>query len=130
MEAAGLHLPAFELVPRKFRHDGWTPYRQRAFIAALADTAARPAIVGMTAVGAHYPRRQPGAESFACAWRAAQAGTAPAPLDLPPLTLRGMMHMLEAAARRHRVAAPASGLSGNQTDKMNAELIKDFDPAR
>ena len=31
-------LPEFEPVPRKFRHDGWTPERQRAFIAALADT--------------------------------------------------------------------------------------------
>ena len=39
MAAAGLALPAFEPVPRKTRrHDGWTPERQKAFIAALADT--------------------------------------------------------------------------------------------
>ena len=38
MAAAGHALPAFEPVPRKFRHDGWTRERQKAFIAALADT--------------------------------------------------------------------------------------------
>ena len=37
MEAQGQPLPAFEPVPRKFRHDGWTPERQKAFIEALAD---------------------------------------------------------------------------------------------
>ena len=31
-------LPDFTPVPRKYRHDGWTTERQRAFIAALADT--------------------------------------------------------------------------------------------
>ena len=31
-------LPPFTPVPRKPRHDGWTPERQRAFIEALADT--------------------------------------------------------------------------------------------
>ena len=31
-------LPDFDAVPRKHRHDGWTPERQRAFIEAFADT--------------------------------------------------------------------------------------------
>lgn len=31
-------LPDFAPVPRKYRHDGWTPERQKAFIEALADT--------------------------------------------------------------------------------------------
>ena len=35
MEQQGAQLPAFEPVPRKFRHDGWMPERQKAFIAAL-----------------------------------------------------------------------------------------------
>ena len=36
-------LPDFDAVPRKHRHDGWTPERQRAFIEALADTSASAA---------------------------------------------------------------------------------------
>lgn len=108
IEAAGHHLPQFEPVPRKFRHDGWTPDRQRAFIAALADTGSVKRAcetVGMTAVGVYYLRRQPGAESFASAWRAALANAAaPAPPDPLPLTLRGLMHILEADARRRAEA--------------------------
>ena len=74
MEAAGHALPAFEPVRRKFRHDGWTPERQRAFIAALADTgsvkrAARH--VNMSPEGAYYLRRQRGSEGFRRAWEAA-----------------------------------------------------------
>lgn len=111
MEAAGHHVPAFEPVPRKFRHDGWTPDRQRAFIAALADTGNVMRAcerVGMTTVGVYYLRRQPGAESFAAAWRAALAGAAaPAPPDPLPLTLRGLMHILEADARRRAEAGQA-----------------------
>ena len=67
-------LPAFEPVPRKFRHDGWTPERQRAFIGKLADTgcvsrAARA--VNMSPEGAYWLRRQPGSKSFRRAWEAA-----------------------------------------------------------
>jgi hypothetical protein len=69
-------LPDFEPVPRRSpRHDGWTPERQRAFVAALADTgcvsiAAR--MVNMSPEGAYLLRRQPGAEGFRRAWEAAQ----------------------------------------------------------
>ena len=67
-------LPAFEPVPRKFRHDGWTPARQVAFIGKLADTgcvsrAARA--VNMSPEGAYWLRRQPGSDSFRRAWEAA-----------------------------------------------------------
>lgn len=64
----------FEPVPRKYRHDGWTPERQRAFIAALADTGSVSAAcrrINMSAEGAYYLRRAPGAESFRAAWTAA-----------------------------------------------------------
>jgi hypothetical protein len=67
-------LPDFDAVPRKYRHDGWTPERQRAFIEALADTGSvsRAAVqVNMSTYGCYYLRRQPGAESFRCAWEAA-----------------------------------------------------------
>ncbi len=78
MEAAGHHLPqemtGFDPVPRKFRHDGWTPERQRAFIGALADTGSvkRAAMhVNMSPEGAYYLRRQRGSEGFRRAWEAA-----------------------------------------------------------
>jgi len=74
MEAAGHHLPQFEPVPRKFRHDGWTPDRQRAFIAALADTGSVKRAcrqINMSQEGAYYLRRQAGAEGFRRAWECA-----------------------------------------------------------
>ena len=67
-------LPDFDAVPRKHRHDGWTPDRQRAFIEALADTGSvsrAAAQVNMSPEGAYYLRRQPHAESFRRAWEAA-----------------------------------------------------------
>ncbi len=67
-------VPDFDAVPRKFRHDGWTPHRQRAFIEALADTGSvsRAAHrVNMSPEGAYYLRRQRGAEGFRRAWEAA-----------------------------------------------------------
>ncbi|WP_114227685.1 MULTISPECIES: hypothetical protein [Sphingomonas] len=70
----GEPLPDFQPVQRKYRHDGWTPERQRGFIAALADTGSvrRAAnLVNMTPEGAYYLRRQAGAESFRRAWEAA-----------------------------------------------------------
>ena len=67
-------VPDFTPVPRKYRHDGWTPERQRAFIDALADTGSVKHAahrINMSQVGAYYLRRQPGAESFRAAWNAA-----------------------------------------------------------
>ena len=67
-------LPDFGPVPRKHRHDGWTPERQRAFIEALTDTGAgsrAAAMVNMSPEGAYYLRRQPGADEFRRAWEAA-----------------------------------------------------------
>ncbi|WP_304559330.1 hypothetical protein [Sphingomonas immobilis] len=64
----------FEPVPRKYRVDGWTPERQQAFIAALAETGSvRSAAkrINMSPEGAYALRRQPGAESFCRAWNAA-----------------------------------------------------------
>lgn len=64
----------FAPVPRKYRFDGWTVARQRAFIAALADTGSVRAAahrINMSSEGAYYLRRQPGAEEFAAAWAVA-----------------------------------------------------------
>lgn len=67
-------VPDFTPVPRKYRVDGWTPERQRAFVAALAETGSVKAAarrVNMSPEGAYQLRRQPGAESFCAAWAAA-----------------------------------------------------------
>lgn len=68
-------LPDFTPVPRRYRADGWTPERQRAFIAALADSGSvkqAAAQVGMSADGAYQLRRQKGADGFIAAWNAAR----------------------------------------------------------
>ncbi|MET1756543.1 hypothetical protein ABVV53_13955 [Novosphingobium sp. RD2P27] len=70
-------LPAFTPVPReRERHDGWTPERQRGFIAALADTGSVKAAahaVNMTPEGAYVLRRHARGASFRKAWEAALA---------------------------------------------------------
>ncbi|HYD36664.1 MAG TPA: hypothetical protein VEA60_03565 [Allosphingosinicella sp.] len=67
-------MTSFAPVPRRYRHDGWTPERQRAFILALAETgcverAARRVNIAQT--NCYELRRAPGAESFRRAWDAA-----------------------------------------------------------
>ena len=60
-------LPAFTPVPRKYRHDGWTPERQKAFVEALADCGSvrrAAAVVNMSNENAYVLRRSPGAEEF------------------------------------------------------------------
>ena len=70
-------LPAFTAVPRqRERHDGWTPERQRRFIAALADTGSVKAAahaVNMTPEGAYLLRRHEQGGEFRKAWEAALA---------------------------------------------------------
>jgi hypothetical protein len=65
---------AGELVPVRYRHDGWTPSRQREFLEALAETgmvaeAARR--VGMSESGAYRLRLKKDGGAFDAAWRAA-----------------------------------------------------------
>lgn len=60
----------FDPVPLRYRVDGWTPARQRAFIEQLAETLsveAAAALVGMSAQSARELRRRAGAEGFAAA---------------------------------------------------------------
>ena len=67
-------LPEFTPVPRRYRHDGWTPERQKAFIEALADcgSVTRAAgMVNMAQANCYALRRSPGAEEFRRAWDAA-----------------------------------------------------------
>lgn len=67
-------LLAFTPVPVRYRYDGWTPERQRLYVAALfatghAGKAARA--VGMTEQSAAKLGRRPDAASFAAACTAA-----------------------------------------------------------
>lgn len=73
-EAASAANGGFLPVPLRYRHDGWTPDRQIAFIEALADCgcvdqAARA--VGMSRVTAYALRRRADAQAFRLAWDAA-----------------------------------------------------------
>jgi len=71
-ESAKILIPHFIPVPlARSRKDGWTPARQRIFLAALAATglvsrAAKAAEMGVTS--AYNLRKRKGAESFAAAW--------------------------------------------------------------
>ncbi len=76
IDAHGYDPADYHWVPvlRKPRADGWSPQRQRDFIAALADTgsvAAATRAVGMSEQSCYRLRRSPGAENFAAAWDAA-----------------------------------------------------------
>ncbi|HEX4695095.1 hypothetical protein [Sphingomonas sp.] len=67
-------LTAFGPVPVRYRHDGWVPDRQLAFVEALAecgcvDEAARA--VGMSRNAAYALRRRDDAQAFRLAWDAA-----------------------------------------------------------
>ena len=64
----------FTPVPRRYRHDGWTPARQKAFIEALADCGCvtrAAAQVNMAQANCYALRRAKGAEEFRAAWEAA-----------------------------------------------------------
>ncbi len=71
-ESQAILIPHFTPVPlARNRKDGWTPARQRIFLAALATTgvvsrAAKAAEMGVTS--AYNLRKRKGAESFAAAW--------------------------------------------------------------
>jgi hypothetical protein len=67
-------VPDFTPVPRKHRVDGWTPERQRAFIATLAVTGSVTAAarsINMAKEGAYMLRLHPEAAGFRAAWEAA-----------------------------------------------------------
>jgi hypothetical protein len=85
--APSVDLSAYTWVPvlRKPRKDGWTPQRQRDFIAALADTGCveRAAMqVQMSRESCYRLRRSPGAESFSAAWDVALQHAARVLLDV------------------------------------------------
>jgi hypothetical protein len=67
-------LLSFTPVPVRYRRDGWTPARQRVFIAALAESGCVLAAcrrVGKSAEAAYRLARRPDAAAFRAAWEAA-----------------------------------------------------------
>ena len=99
---------AFDPVPVRHRRDGWTPERQRTFIAALArdlcvDRAA--AAAGMSRESAYRLRRHPGAESFADAWNHILAGKRKGSSDLSLLWHRAFYGTLKPIVRGGQVVA-------------------------
>jgi hypothetical protein len=67
-------LPGFDPVPLRYRADGWTPEKQRAYVEHLAETLCpetAAALVGMSAESVRRLRRRPGAEGFDAACDAA-----------------------------------------------------------
>ncbi|KQS04665.1 hypothetical protein ASG11_10730 [Sphingomonas sp. Leaf357] len=98
------------------RHDGWTPARQVAFIAALAAiglVSAAAKSVGMSRKSAYALRKRAGAESFAAAWDAALK--------------RGQAEVLSIAIDRalHGVTTPVfyRGRKVGECQKFNDRLL-------
>jgi len=105
--STGAAIPDFTPVPLRHRIDGWTPERQRSYVAllrksGLAVQAARA--VGMTPQSAARLRRRPEGASFDAACAAALASA----------RLRWKaLHLLEARRRRR---------DGRFTKFLNSEL--------
>ena len=72
-----IRIPPFVPVPLRARADGWAPFKQAAFLVALARTrsvSAGAREVGCSRTSAYALRAQPGAGSFAAVWDAVLAG--------------------------------------------------------
>jgi hypothetical protein len=107
---------AFTPVLTAPRGDGWTPERQRSFIAHLAQhggVGAAARVVGMTPQTANRLRKRPGAESFAGAWDAALA--------------EGRQHSLDEAVRKGRdgylVPVTRNGIIVGQRRRFDNRLL-------
>jgi hypothetical protein len=107
----------FAPVPRRARRAGWTPERQRAFIAALAESGCvtrAAAAVGIAQTNCYELRRAPGAEEFRKAWDAA--------LDFGAVRLKHVA--LERAIAGELVPVFSAGaLIGYRRDYNDALLI-------
>jgi hypothetical protein len=96
--------PDFTPVPVRARKDGWTPERQRRFIAMLRRgrsvvKAARA--VGMSRESAYRLRERPGAESFAAAWDSALAmRPGPATTNFSQLWYRALFDKVKPIIRK------------------------------
>jgi hypothetical protein len=126
----GFDPSAYKWVPvlRRPRKDGWTPQRQKKFIAALADSGCveHAAIqVGMSVTSCYRLRRSPGAENFAAAWDLALQHAARQLLDVAfDRAYRGTDEPVfdrdgNCTGRRHR-----------QNDRLMMFLLRAYMPER
>ena len=98
-------IPSFEPAPVRARRGGWSPERQRAFIAGLLETGSVGTTckeVGISRESAYRLARRADAVGFRRAWDAAlhahRYGDAkPVPPGVPSWSLTGMMLALSAA---------------------------------
>lgn len=118
-KARHIRLPPFLPVPLRVRSDGWTPFRQAAFLVALARTrsvSAAAGEVGLSRASAYALRGRPGAGSFAALWDAVLAGAMRPQRKLTPeerhaAAIEGMVKPVVwkgrciAIARKHDAAA-------------------------
>jgi hypothetical protein len=98
------------------RHDGWTPERQRRFLACLAaecTVAVAAAAVGMSARSAYKLRRHPAGAAFAAEWDAVMA-IGPAP------EIRGI---LDRAMATETVVVKRGFARGTITRPLNARAL-------
>jgi hypothetical protein len=98
--------PDFTPVSVRARKDGWTPDRQRRFVAELRrgrSVAQAARAVGMSRESAYRLRERPGAESFADAWDAALAmRPAPVRTNLSQLWYRAFFGKVKPIIRKGR----------------------------
>jgi hypothetical protein len=128
----------FAPVPRRNeRVDGWTPERQRAFIAALAVTGSPRracSAVGKAQWGADQLRKSDGAEAFNAAWDAALAIAREKGTSRLAANLNAVAHEDEAwspaagpwaksAARSGRRAPPAPPLTPEEEEREKLEHL-------
>ena len=75
-----IRIPPFVPVPLRAREDGWTPFKQAAFLVALlrsGSVSVAAGEVGRSRASAYLLRRRAGAESFAGVWDLVLAGAGP-----------------------------------------------------
>lgn len=130
LDAHGFDPSEYQWLPvrRKPRKDGWTPQRQRDFIAALAGTGSLEFAcmeVGMSKSSAHRLRRSPGADQFSAAWDVALEHAAKVLLDTA--FERALIGSTEPVFDRE---GNRTGTRYRQNDRLLMFLLRAYMPGR
>lgn len=116
----------FAPAPVRHRHDGWTAERQRAFIAALAETGCVSeacAEVGITPRSAYRLREHASAAAFRTAWDHAQA------LSTVRLTALAFERAIHGRVERYYKDGELVGERRVPSDRLLMWLLAHHDPA-
>lgn len=117
--------PDAALVPVKHRHDGWTAERQRAFLAALAETGCVSeacAEVGITPRSAYRLRDRPDAKAFRLAWIHAQS------LAVTRLTAIAFERAIHGSTEQFYRDGQLVAERRKPSDRLLMFLLRHFDP--